>query len=262
MSLKYVAMGFIALAAVSVTHAGATVIAHSVNKTSAGVTTNASSLSQFFTSNDRLVEQRDTSESQQSIPEIQTQPEYVQEIRIDPDAARTSDLLKTAPKVPESASAFVQDYDGEITFKGGQWVYPKTEVAMQRAISSVGDAVSVCVDGKCFNKCDHLAGDIWGYEVASGYKSAATHWSTAKAQGIARLGDREPPLGALLFWDTGRVFGHVATYIGNGMVVTNSGGEFGSDVYVVYADSYERYGWKYLGWADPVFFGEKPGSAL
>lgn len=186
----------------------------------------------------------------------------VLEVSIDPNAARTSDIMKTAPTIPESANAFVIPYAGEITFRGGEWVYPNTAEAMQRAISSVGDAVSVCVDGKCYNKCDHLAGDIWGYEVASGYLSAATHWATAKRQGIARYEDKEPPLGALLFWDTGRPFGHVATYIGNGLVVTNSGGEYGSDVYVAYADAYDKYGWKYLGWADPVFFGEEPGSAL
>jgi cell wall-associated NlpC family hydrolase len=186
------------------------------------------------------------------------------EVSISPDAAKTSDALSTAPVVPESASGFVIPYEGDVSFTGGEWVFDNTNKAMQRAISAIGDAVSVCTDGECFNKCDHLAGDIWGYEYASGYLSAATHWATAKKQGIAKFDDREPPLGALLFWDTGRVFGHVATYIGNGQVVTNSSsGEFGPDVYVVSADMYEElYGWDYLGWADPVFFNEEPGSAL
>lgn len=180
----------------------------------------------------------------------------------DSGIVRTSEKLQVAPKIPSQAEKYVIAYNGDITFTGGEWIYPQTSSAMYRAISSVGNAIRVCVDGKCFNKCDHLAGDIWGYEYASGYLSAATHWATAKRQGIARTNDREPPLGALLFWDTGRVFGHVATYIGNGMVVTNSGGEYGSDIYIAYADAYETYGWKYLGWADPVFFNEDPGSAL
>lgn len=172
--------------------------------------------------------------------------------------------LALVPEVPISLTTHIYpaQYNGEITFKGGNIVFPKTNVAISRAFGSVGDALSVCMDGRCFNKCDHLAGDIWGYEDASGYYSAFTHWQTAVAQGIAVPDDREPPLGALLFWETGKPFGHVATYIGNGMVVTNAGGEYGSNVYIYYADWYDVIGYKYLGWAPPVFFGEDPGSAL
>jgi hypothetical protein len=184
-------------------------------------------------------------------------------VSIGSSSLRSSEIaLSEIPKIPESLKYYINNYDGEITFRGGETVFPKTHVAISRAFSSVGDALSVCLDGKCFNKCDHLAGDIWGYEEASGYYSAMTHWQTAVSQGIAVYGDKEPPLGALLFWETGRPFGHVATYIGNGMVVTNAGGEYGSNVYIYYADWYDGVGYKYLGWAPPVFFGEEPGSAL
>lgn len=165
-------------------------------------------------------------------------------------------------KVPIELESYIYGKPETVTFSGGNIVYPKTNIAIQRAFSSVGDALSVCMDGLCFNKCDHLAGDIWGYEDASGYLSAKTHWETAVRQGIAVFDDREPPLGALLFWETGRPFGHVATYIGDGMVVTNAGGEYGSNVYIYYADWYDTVGYKYLGWAPPVFFNETPGSAL
>lgn len=179
------------------------------------------------------------------------------------DVLRSSEVaLLEVPKIPEALKYYMNKYDGDITFKGGEIVYPNTHKAISRAFSSVGDALSVCLDGRCFNKCDHLAGDIWGYEDASGYYSAMTHWETAVAQGIAVKEDKEPPLGALLFWDTGRPFGHVATYIGNGLIVTNAGGEYGANVYIYYADWYETVGYKYLGWAPPVFFGEEPGSAL
>lgn len=179
------------------------------------------------------------------------------------DAVRSSELaLSEIPRIPEALEYYINNYSGDITFTGGQIVFPNTHTAISRAFSSVGDALSVCQDGKCFNKCDHLAGDIWGYEEASGYYSAMTHWETAVSQGIAKFDDKEPPLGALLFWETGRPFGHVATYIGNGMVVTNAGGEYGSNVYIYYADWYDLVGYEYLGWAPPVFFGEEPGSAL
>lgn len=190
-------------------------------------------------------------------------PSEILKTSIDSTAIRSSKVaLSEIPKIPDSLKHYINKYEGEITFKGGESVFPKTHIAISRAFSSVGDALSVCQDGKCFNKCDHLAGDIWGYEEASGYYSAMTHWQTAVNQGIAVKGDKEPPLGALLFWDTSRPFGHVATYIGNGLVVTNAGGEYGSNVYIYYADWYDRIGYKYLGWAPPVFFGEEPGSAL
>jgi hypothetical protein len=174
----------------------------------------------------------------------------------------SSELLNAEVKIPPALETYIYGKPEKVTFGGGNIVYPKTNIAIQRAFGSVGDALSVCMDGRCFNKCDHLAGDIWGYEDASGYLSAKTHWDTAVNQGIAVFDDREPPLGALLFWETGRPFGHVATYIGNGMVVTNAGGEYGSNVYIYYADWYDKVGYKYLGWAPPVFFNEEPGSAL
>lgn len=254
MITKYITVGFISAATILV---GAAVTSYSAGTSDISAFSSVTDTRMMLQSQTKIIWAAPLPSLEANLQGITSQ-----KVSIDPNAARTSDTLKTAPTVPESANAFVIPYEGEITFGGGEWVYPKTAKAMQRAISSVGDAVSVCVDGKCFNKCDHLAGDIWGYEEASGYLSAATHWQTAKTQGIARVGDKEPPLGALLFWETGRPFGHVATYIGNGLVVTNSGGEFGSDVYVAYADAYDKYGWKYLGWADPVFFGESPGSAL
>jgi hypothetical protein len=182
----------------------------------------------------------------------------------DEATSNTEISLNSVPVIPSALESHIYPatYDGAITFTGGEVIFPKTSLAISRAFSSVGDALSVCMDGRCFNKCDHLAGDIWGYEEASGYYSAFTHWQAAVAQGIAVAEDREPPLGALLFWETGRPFGHVATYIGNGMVVTNAGGEYGSNVFIYYADWYDVVGYEYLGWAPPVFFGEEPGSAL
>jgi hypothetical protein len=187
-----------------------------------------------------------------------------EEIGIDQNLIRSSDLVDVGVgNVPDSLKSYIYEYKGRITFKGGDIVFPKTKEAIQRAYSSVGDALTVCKDGKCFNKCDHLAGDIWGYDDASGYYSATTHWQAALDTGIAKVKDREPPLGALLFWSSiNSDFGHVATYIGNGLVVTNSGGEYGSNVYIYYADWYENNGRDYWGWAPPVFFGESPGSAL
>lgn len=167
--------------------------------------------------------------------------------------------------IPELPDTLKKDFGlflkKESSFKGGNIVYPKTDMAMARAVAAIGNAAAVCSDGECYNLCDHVAGDIWGYEVASGYPTARIHWETMVSRGLAKKGDKTPPLGALLFWDSGE-YGHVATYIGNGRVVTNLVLNGKRNLFVVDADWYERNGRAYLGWADPIFFGQNPGKAL
>lgn len=149
--------------------------------------------------------------------------------------------------------AFPPDMVNE--FKDGPSKYgSRASIAVGRALSFVGHAERACPDGKCYQKCDHLAGDIWGYPAASGYYSAKEHWFSAVRQGVANPGDTNPPIGALLFWDTG-YYGHVATYIGNGYVVSNlSSGPNGANVYKVPASLFSKqWGAPYYGWADPTF---------
>jgi hypothetical protein len=153
--------------------------------------------------------------------------------------------------------------EGARTFTDVGIKYKNTDKAIMRANSYVGNAILACSDGMCYRKCDHLAGDVWGYAEASGYATAKVHWYQALKGGVARPGNRNIPIGALLFWDSG-AYGHVATHIGNGMVVTNlTNGPNGSDVYMVPAEYFEEnWGSPYLGWAEPIFFGQTPGAAL
>lgn len=175
-------------------------------------------------------------------------------------AAKASDLLVSERP---STDAFTILSAGEPTFAGGLMMWKQTDAVMKRALAAVGNAENICTDGQCLNLCDHVAGDIWGYTEASGYNSAAEHWQVAVDSGIAHKGDREPPLGALLFWQTKGVLGHVAVYVGNGQVVSNAVGSAGANVYLVDADLYERQsGFTYLGWADPVFHGEPVGERV
>lgn len=150
------------------------------------------------------------------------------------------------------------------SFTTSDQTLPNADVAVARALSYVGRADLACDDAQCSNLCDHLAGVVWGYEDSSGYESARTHWLTAVNTGIAHPGEKEVPRGALLFYRTGNPDGHVATYVGNGMVVSNyGGGSGGSNVYLMSADYFSRaYGATYLGWAPPVFHGGEVGSQL
>lgn len=148
-------------------------------------------------------------------------------------------------------------------FTTGSGALPNADKALARALSFVGNAAGACTDGQCLQLCDHLAGAVWGYQDSSGYDSALTHWASAIASGDAHPGDTAPPLGALLFFSGGE-FGHVMTYMGGGMAVSNYGaGPAGSGVYLLPADLFvNQKRDNYLGWANPVFHGQAVGAAL
>jgi hypothetical protein len=108
----------------------------------------------------------------------------------------------------------------------------------------------------CYQKCDRLAAVAWG-RTMSNHVSAKEHWNAAVAAGRAHPGDRNPPVGALLFYDTS-TFGHVAVYLGNNQVLSNDVGDtksgFKGGAYIVSADAIETTIWhlSYLGWVNPV----------
>jgi hypothetical protein len=125
---------------------------------------------------------------------------------------------------------------------------PGAEQAMGRAYILVGRH-------GYFQLCARLAANIWGRPRA-GYASAADQWNAMVVSGNAHE-DRQPPVGALLFWATSGHLGHVAVYLGGGRIVSNDiadrwPGEGG--VYLVdVSDIEDRWGAQYLGWAPPVY---------
>ncbi len=125
---------------------------------------------------------------------------------------------------------------------------PGAEAAVTRAMGLVGQH-------GYYQLCARLAANIWGRPRA-GYVSAAEQWSQMVASGNTHL-DRQPPLGALVFWDTGGIYGHVAVYVGAGRIVSNDirdqfPGEGG--VYLVDLTAIEaEWGATYLGWAPPIY---------
>lgn len=146
---------------------------------------------------------------------------------------------------------------------------PKVNTAIKNALKFVGDPP--CVDGTCAGPpglCSNLSARVWGYQH-SNYPSARHQWSWpggnpgSVEKGIAvkaKLpnGEKNPeayniPIGALVYWDIG-TYGHVATYVGNGLVVTNyRNGDAGPGVYRMPMERMnEEYG-NYLGWAPPVW---------
>ncbi|MFD4535577.1 peptidase M23 [Kitasatospora sp. NPDC058397] len=66
-------------------------------------------------------------------------------------------------------------------------------------------------------------------------------------------GDRNPPPGALLFWDTGSAAGHVALYVGEGKVASTDILRPGY-IDIVPAEQIEtKWNAKYLGWSPPYY---------
>ncbi|MFG1626197.1 CHAP domain-containing protein [Kribbella sp. NPDC049227] len=131
----------------------------------------------------------------------------------------------------------------------GSGEIPGADTAVARALRLVGDR-------GYYQLCARLAANIWGRPRA-GYFSAAEQWQQMVATGNAHNHDRQPPIGALVFWDTGGPYGHVAVYVGNGQIISNDindrvPGEGG--VYLVDFGLIEsKWNAGYLGWAPPIY---------
>lgn len=177
-----------------------------------------------------------------------------------------------------SVSTCTDGYLGDIGQGTGKFTndpsitYPGVQHMLARA-KELGDGSSplfkqVCgkYSTNCHDMCDYLMGEAWGY-LNSGYATAAIHWQTMLSSGHGHPNSRKVPVGALLFYATGRAAGHIAIYLGNNMVLTNDvdDGKTGrtGGAYVVSASELENGPWRltYLGWSDPVFAGAKDGRA-
>lgn len=117
-------------------------------------------------------------------------------------------------------------------------------------------------DGCHINACAFTAAFVWGY-ANSGYGTASDQWGDMQKRGVAHVGDRNPPVGALLFYDNHLDTGHVAVYLGHNTVVSSdirSDGHYtGGRVGIVPAKDMEGspFDVQYLGWSDPVYIGTK-----
>jgi len=76
-------------------------------------------------------------------------------------------------------------------------------------------------DGSWYGDCQNFVAQLAG-RPTSGYYSAGDAWALFVASGVAHpangVDGYAPPPGAWLYYDSGRPYGHVVTYLGNGMV--------------------------------------------
>lgn len=137
---------------------------------------------------------------------------------------------------------------------------PGAASTKNRAMSFVGNPPSSCTNYGCRHNCLHLASRAWG-RATSGWYDAKESWQKAVASGNAvpavdpKTGKTNPaaysiPIGALVYWNPEPNF-HVATYVGDGKVVSNGNFGKGDSVYLVPMEAFKGYGTGYLGWAYP-----------
>lgn len=80
--------------------------------------------------------------------------------------------------------------------------------------------------------------------------TAIAQWYRAKNAGFGHPGDRNPPVGAQVFWWSGVPARHIAIYAGGGMVLTT--GANGGRVGLMSMEALDGWG-PYLGWASAYY---------
>ncbi|MFC1435348.1 hypothetical protein ACEZDB_32380 [Streptacidiphilus sp. N1-3] len=110
-----------------------------------------------------------------------------------------------------------------------------------------------------YRRCDNFASQAYGW-ANSGSDTANAHWERLVDAGLAHPGDNSPPVGALLFYDSGEPAGHVALYLGGDMVASNDVGDAYKGegmIAIVHRSDITNGAWKlrYRGWSEPSFPG-------
>jgi hypothetical protein len=124
-------------------------------------------------------------------------------------------------------------------------------------IRSAGDAVSWAEQEayhpsqNYFDMCDYFVASCFGLS-ASGYASAKAHWNNIPNK--MKHTDRNPPAGAMVFWDIGS-YGHIALSVGGGKVASTDIMERGKVSVVPLGTIEKKWRAKYLGWAPPYYQG-------
>lgn len=101
-------------------------------------------------------------------------------------------------------------------------------------------------DGLCLGFVD----DAFGAPGGSRMPTAIAQWYRAVEAGKAHPRDRNPPIGAQVFWWSGNPARHIALYAGNGMIIST--GVDGDRVGMRPMEYLDSYG-PYLGWAEPYY---------
>jgi hypothetical protein len=98
--------------------------------------------------------------------------------------------------------------------------------------------------------CDHFVGMAYG-RSASGFNTALIHWQTTPER--FRHTDRNPPVGALVFFRSQSGMGHVTISTGGGNVISTDFPQRGNLGRTSISWIESHWGAPYLGWTAPYF---------
>jgi hypothetical protein len=144
-------------------------------------------------------------------------------------------------------------------------------LARAKAISDLKGSTfrNICTNNplnaiNCQRLCSYMMARVWGKgssgkNYAVGSNAGNGLWYYLLSTGHGHPNDRSVPVGALLFYKTGSIAGHVAIYLGNNKVLSNdvldSTSKVTGGAYITDASALEGSPWRltYLGWADPAY---------
>lgn len=103
-----------------------------------------------------------------------------------------------------------------------------------------------------YRACLGFVAQAYGWSFSGTYYAIDQYTSVIPVS-MHHDGDRNPPLGALLFWRSSSRAGHVAIYVGDGNVASNDILVNGQISVVPAALIEQKWGATYVGWAPPYF---------
>ncbi|MFE2727100.1 hypothetical protein [Kitasatospora sp. NPDC059327] len=141
---------------------------------------------------------------------------------------------------------------------GGPGPDPAADFTAQNprlATQAIAAARAAAASGRSdfHNRCDNFVAQAYGWG-SSGSESANIHWQRLVVSGDGHPGDNSPPPGALLFYDSGSQFGHVALYLGGDVIASTDITGYGTIGIRPKSDVTNGiWHMRYRGWAAPAF---------
>ncbi|WP_407841406.1 peptidase M23 [Streptomyces sp. DSM 116496] len=102
-----------------------------------------------------------------------------------------------------------------------------------------------------WQRCLEFSARVHGWNAA-GVGSAIIHYRVMPEH-MKHPGSRDVPPGALMYWETGNIHGHVSVYLGDGMIISNDVYRPGYVDVMPASDVESKWGARYVGWAPPYF---------
>lgn len=173
-------------------------------------------------------------------------------------AAQQADKKQTDRLNAEHASLYSSQQNSlKNSYVGPQNSYGNQAIAQSKNPRSPQQAIEWAKqaaangDTQWYRRCLAFVAQAYGLP-ASGTNYAIDAY-TRLPNAAKHPGDMNPAVGSLVFWNTGSRAGHVALYAGNGMIYSNDISGKGKIGYVPMSDISNKWGAKYVGWANPSF---------